>query len=65
MCSTCAASVSSAAEAALAQVREVAQGEGNLLYPLRRALQARCTIGEICGELRTLWGTYDQRRSEG
>ncbi len=54
-----------AAEAALAQVREVAQGEGNLLYPLRQALRARCTIGEICGELRTLWGTYDQRRSEG
>ena len=34
-------------------------GTGNLLPPMREALRARCTIGEICGTLRELWGTYD------
>jgi len=48
--------------AALAEVRSVAQTESNLLPPLREALRARCTVGEICGELRDLWGTYDAQR---
>ena len=52
-----------AAEAALAEVRRVADGEGNLLVPMREALRARCTIGEICGALRELWGTYDAQRA--
>ena len=47
------------AAAALEQVRSVARGEGNLLVPMRDALRARCTVGEICEELRGLWGTYD------
>ena len=51
-----------AAEATLAEVRRVAEGEGNLLVPMREALRARCTIGEICGALRELWGTYDAQR---
>ena len=54
-----------AAAAALARVRTVAQGDGNLLHPMRDALRAHCTIGEICGELRALWGTYDQRKAAG
>jgi methylmalonyl-CoA mutase N-terminal domain/subunit len=29
---------------------------------MREALRARCTIGEICGTLRELWGTYDSQR---
>jgi methylmalonyl-CoA mutase N-terminal domain/subunit len=33
----------------------------NLMVPLREALRARCTVGEICGALRELWGTYDKR----
>ena len=49
------------AAAALAVVRETAAGTGNLLPPLREALRARCTVGEICGALRELWGTYDAR----
>ena len=52
-----------AADAALAEVRRVAAGEGNLLVPMREALRARCTIGEICGALRELWGTYDAQRA--
>jgi methylmalonyl-CoA mutase N-terminal domain/subunit len=53
-----------AAEAArtLADVRRVAEGGGNLLVPMREALRAHCTVGEICGELRDLFGTYDAVR---
>jgi methylmalonyl-CoA mutase N-terminal domain/subunit len=52
-----------AAEAALAEVRRAAQGTDNLLPPMREALRARCTIGEICGVLRELWGTWDARHA--
>ena len=31
----------------------------NLLPPMREALRARCTVGEICDALREEWGTYD------
>jgi methylmalonyl-CoA mutase, N-terminal domain len=48
---------------ALAEVRGVAEGDGNLLVPMREALRARCTLGEICGALRELWGTYDAQRA--
>jgi methylmalonyl-CoA mutase, N-terminal domain len=47
------------AEAALAELRRVAAGDANLLHPLREALRARCTIGEICDVLREEWGMYD------
>jgi methylmalonyl-CoA mutase N-terminal domain/subunit len=50
-----------AAAGALAVVVETAEGTGNLLPPLREALRAHCTVGEICGALRDLWGTYDAR----
>src|SRR6266498_1974765 len=48
-----------AADAATAEVRRVAAGEGNLLVPMREALRARATIGEICNALRDEWGMYD------
>jgi methylmalonyl-CoA mutase N-terminal domain/subunit len=47
------------AAGSLAEVREVAASDENLLPALREALRAGCTVGEICGELRDLWGTYD------
>jgi methylmalonyl-CoA mutase N-terminal domain/subunit len=50
------------AEAALAAVRETARGEANLLVPMREALRARCTIGEICNVLREEFGMYDAQR---
>jgi methylmalonyl-CoA mutase N-terminal domain/subunit len=50
------------AAAALAEVRRVAAGEANLLPPMREALRARCTVGEICGELREEFGMYDAQR---
>ena len=49
-----------AAEAAVARVRETARGTENLLPPIREALRALCTVGEICGALRDEWGTYDR-----
>src|SRR6266508_2682385 len=50
------------ASRALAEVRRVAEGDGKLLPPMREALRARCTVGEICGELRSAFGTYDAQR---
>src|SRR5581483_5001 len=51
-----------AAATALAEVRRVAGSEANLLPPMREALRARCTVGEICNVLRDEWGTYDTQR---
>ena len=33
-----------------------------MLPPLREALRASCTVGEICTVLREEWGVYDGRR---
>jgi methylmalonyl-CoA mutase, N-terminal domain len=52
-----------AAGAALEDVRRAAQGTQNLLPPMREALRARCTVGEICGALRDVFGTYDAQRA--
>jgi methylmalonyl-CoA mutase N-terminal domain/subunit len=51
------------AAGAVGEVRRVAEGDGNLLLPMREALRARVTIGEICNELREVFGTYDSQRS--
>jgi methylmalonyl-CoA mutase N-terminal domain/subunit len=51
------------AAAALEHVRETARGDSNLLPPMREALRARCTIGEICNVLREEFGMYDAQRS--
>ena len=42
----------------LAEVREAARGNGNLLPPIREALRAYATIGEVCGTLREVFGEY-------
>jgi methylmalonyl-CoA mutase, N-terminal domain len=54
-----------AADAArtLEEVRRVARGTDNLLPPMREALRARATIGEICGVLREEFGMYDAQRA--
>src|SRR5512133_3943106 len=51
------------AEAALERVRETARGEASLLPPMREALRARCTVGEICNVLREEFGMYDAQRA--
>jgi methylmalonyl-CoA mutase N-terminal domain/subunit len=35
----------------------------NLLPPMREALRAHCTIGEICNALRDEFGMYDALRA--
>ena len=49
----------SVVEGALTRVREAARGTENLLPPMREALAAHCTVGEICNALREEFGTYD------
>jgi methylmalonyl-CoA mutase, N-terminal domain len=47
---------------ALTAVHEAARGDTNLLVPMREALRARCTVGEICNALRDEFGLYDAQR---
>jgi methylmalonyl-CoA mutase, N-terminal domain len=42
----------------LDDVRRAAAGTENLLYPLREALAALATVGEVCDALREVWGVY-------
>ncbi len=39
-------------------LRAAAAGSDNVLYPMREALRARATIGEVCDALRDVWGVY-------
>ncbi|MFZ4207483.1 methylmalonyl-CoA mutase family protein, partial [Streptomyces griseoincarnatus] len=47
-----------AVDTALAALRKAAEGEDNVLYPMKDALRARATVGEVCNALREVWGTY-------
>ncbi|MYS13627.1 methylmalonyl-CoA mutase family protein [Streptomyces sp. SID4982] len=47
-----------AVDAALAGLREAAEGTAGVLPPMKRALRARATLGEVCDTLRSVWGTY-------
>ncbi len=42
----------------LQELRQVAEGEGNLLYPIKDALRAGASIGEVCGAMRDAFGEY-------
>ena len=48
----------SAVDEALGRVRQAAAGTDNLLYPMRDALRARATVGEVSDTLRDVWGVY-------
>jgi methylmalonyl-CoA mutase N-terminal domain/subunit len=37
---------------------DMSAGHANLLHPLREALRARATVGEVCDALRDVWGVY-------
>ena len=45
-------------DAKLAELKRVAEGEGNLLHPIREALAADASIGEVCGAMREVFGEY-------
>jgi methylmalonyl-CoA mutase, N-terminal domain len=40
------------------ELKKAAAGSENVLYPLREALRARATVGEVCDALRDIWGQY-------
>jgi methylmalonyl-CoA mutase N-terminal domain/subunit len=43
---------------AVSALKEAAEGTENVLYPLRDALRAEATLGEVCDALRDVWGIY-------
>ncbi|MFD9405131.1 methylmalonyl-CoA mutase family protein [Streptomyces sp. NPDC060011] len=43
-------------DAALTALKRTAAGDDNVLPPMREALRARATVGEVCGALRGVWG---------
>lgn len=47
-----------AVTARLADLRTAAEGSDNLLPPIREALRAGASIGEVCGEMREVFGEY-------
>ncbi|MBA6440001.1 MULTISPECIES: acyl-CoA mutase large subunit family protein [Streptomyces] len=50
-----------AVSAALSSLRKAAESEpgtANVLYPMKDALAARATVGEVCDALREVWGAY-------
>jgi methylmalonyl-CoA mutase, N-terminal domain len=42
----------------LQAIRDTAATADNLLYPMREALRARATVGEVSDALRDVWGQY-------
>jgi methylmalonyl-CoA mutase N-terminal domain/subunit len=47
-----------AVDLALDSVKKAAVGGENVLYPMKEALKAMATVGEVCGALREVWGVY-------
>ncbi|MBV8990343.1 MAG: methylmalonyl-CoA mutase, partial [Solirubrobacterales bacterium] len=45
-------------ERRLEEIREAARGTTNLLPVLRQALKDRCSMGEVCGAMRDVFGEY-------
>jgi methylmalonyl-CoA mutase N-terminal domain/subunit len=43
---------------AISALKTAAEGSENVLYPLREALRADATLGEVCDALRNVWGEY-------
>jgi methylmalonyl-CoA mutase N-terminal domain/subunit len=46
------------AEASLRRLEEACRGDENLMYPILEAVNAYCTLGEICGVMRRVFGEY-------
>ena len=43
----------------LAELKKVAQGDGNLMVPILECVRAYCTLGEMCDVLRGVFGEYE------
>jgi len=46
-------------QASLAELKKVAQGDGNLMVPILACVRAYCTLGEMCDVLRGVFGEYE------
>ncbi len=46
--------------ARLADLKATSEGDGNLLHPIRAALKAKASIGEVCGVMRDEFGEYSE-----
>src|SRR5215203_309026 len=46
------------ADRRLEELRDAARATGNLLPPIRRALKDSCSMGEVCGAMREVFGEY-------
>src|SRR3954470_8410228 len=46
------------ADKRLEELRTAARGDENLLPPIRQALKDSCSIGEVCGAMRDVFGEY-------
>jgi methylmalonyl-CoA mutase, N-terminal domain len=44
---------------AISALQSAAESTDNILYPLRDALRADATLGEVCDALRAVWGVYE------
>ncbi len=42
----------------LSRLKQAAEGSDNVLFPMKGALRARATVGEVCNALREVWGVY-------
>jgi methylmalonyl-CoA mutase N-terminal domain/subunit len=49
-----------AVQARLTELVEVARTEGNTIPAMLDAVRAEATLGEVCGALRELWGSYTE-----
>jgi methylmalonyl-CoA mutase N-terminal domain/subunit len=47
-----------AVDAAIEAMKKAAVGNDNVLYPMKDALKALATVGEVCNALREVWGVY-------
>jgi methylmalonyl-CoA mutase, N-terminal domain len=54
-----------AVQSALRAVESAARGTGNLLYPMREALAAYATLGEVSDALRIVFGEHEPAGSQG
>jgi methylmalonyl-CoA mutase, N-terminal domain len=46
------------ADKRLEELREAARGDENLMPPIRAALKDSCSVGEVCGAMRDVFGEY-------
>lgn len=45
----------------LAEIKDVAEKNGNIMYPILKAVKLNATLGEICDTLKVVWGGYREK----